>query len=91
MGWASSSISSFKKSSNSPVPSGASWPSMMFSETPRILSGSEKMAASMSTSTVSSKEQRMRAPESTRLMPWRVIARMWPRDVITSHRMARWR
>jgi hypothetical protein len=48
---------------------GASWPSMMFSETPCILSHSAKQAASISTSTVSSKEQRASAPLSTRLMP----------------------
>jgi len=70
---------------------GASCPSMMFSETPRTWSGSENMAASISTSTVSSNEQRISAPESTRLMPWRVMASRWPRKVITSQRMARWR
>lgn len=56
------------------VPILGSWPMMMFSETPRIGSTSACEAASMSTSTVSSKEHLISAPVSCLLIPCLVIA-----------------
>ena len=50
------------------------WPRMMFSDTPRIGSTSAWEAASINTSTVSSKEHLMRAPVSCLLMPCLVMA-----------------
>ena len=88
---ASLSISSLRCRPNSPVPSGQNCPSMMFSDKPLMRSRSAKAAASMRISTVSSNEQRMSGPVSTRLMPWRVMDMRCPRYVITSTRIARWR
>lgn len=56
------------------VPILGSWPMMMFSDTPLIGSTSACAEASISTSTVSSKEQRMRAPVSCLLIPCLVMA-----------------
>ena len=49
-------------------------PRMMFSDTPLIGSTSAWLAASINTSTVSSKEHLMRAPVSCLLMPCLVMA-----------------
>ena len=66
---ASFRTSSFRCRPNSPVPSGQNCPSMMFSERPDMRSRSANAAASIKMSTVSSKEQRMSGPVSTRLIP----------------------
>lgn len=64
-------------------------PSMMLSVTPLRLSASAKTAASIKISTVSSKDDRSMGPLSTLLMPCRVMAIRWPRNVITSIRVLR--
>ena len=56
------------------VPIFGIWPRMMFSDTPRMGSTSAWEAASIKTSTVSSKEHLMRAPVSCLLMPCLVMA-----------------
>jgi len=83
--------SASRSKSKQAVPILGSWPMMMFSETPLIGSTSAWAAASINTSTVSSKEQRIRAPVSCLLIPCLVIAIKWPLAVITSHNMERWR
>ena len=83
--------SSLRWRPNSPVPRGQNCPSMMFSLRPLMRSRSANAAASMRMSTVSSNEQRIRGPVSTRLMPCLVMDMRCPRYVITSTRMARWR
>ena len=88
---ASFSISSFRCNPNSPVPNGQNWPSMMFSDNPLMRSLSANAAASIRMSTVSSNEQRINGPVSTRLMPCRVIDIKCPRYVITSTKIARCR
>ena len=67
-----------------PLPSGANWPSIIFSVTPVNGSPSANIAASIKISTVSSKEHRTNGPESTRLIPCRVTAIKCPRNVMTS-------
>lgn len=65
-------FASFRASSTksiTPVPNGASCPSIMFSETPVSGSPSANIAASIKISTVSSNEQRTNGPESSRLIP----------------------
>eukprot|EP00955_Chlamydomonas_euryale_P017028 181812-Chlamydomonas_euryale.AAC.1 len=88
---ASASASSLSSRSKLPVPSGHSCPSITFSLTPVMWSFSANMAARNRMSTVSSKEHCASGPLPLRLIPWRVMAMRWPRDVITSHRIARWR
>jgi len=70
---------SFRKTPKEPVPTGASWPSMMFSLTPSSPSLSPKQAASSRMSTVSSKEHLINGPVSCLLMPCLVMAIRWPR------------
>lgn len=84
-------FSASKRRSKQPVPAGASWPSMMFSDTPFMGSLSPCTAASIKTSTVSSKEHFMSGPVSWRLTPWRVMAIRCPRHVMVSHSSAKWR
>ena len=59
---ASLSTSSLRWRPNSPVPRGQNCPSMMFSDRPLMPSRSEKAAASIKMSTVSSNEHRMSGP-----------------------------
>ena len=84
-------LSASSSRSKAAVPILGSWPIMMFSETPLMGSTSAWEAASMRTSTVSSKEHRMSAPLSCLLMPCLVMAMRWPFAVMTSQRSARWR
>ena len=74
--------------STMPVPKRASWPSITFSVTPLRTSTSEKTAACMKISTVSSNDARSMGPESPRLMPWRDTAMMYPGKVMQSARQA---
>ena len=76
---ASLSTSSLRCRPNSPVPRGQNCPSMMFSDRPLMPSRSEKAAASIKMSTVSSNEHRMSGPVSTRLMPCLVMDMRCPR------------
>jgi hypothetical protein len=62
-------FSASNSKSKQPVPIRGNWPMMMFSETPLMGSTSAWEAASISTSTVSSKEHLIRAPVSCLLMP----------------------
>lgn len=64
---------------------------MRFSLTPCMGSFSANMAALKRMSEVSSKDACCRGPLSLRLMPCLVMAMKWPREVMLSHRMARWR
>ena len=57
-------FSASSRRSKQAVPMRGSWPMMMFSETPRMGSTSAWAAASISTSTVSSKLHLIRAPVS---------------------------
>ena len=82
-------FSASNRRSKHAVPIRGIWPRMMFSDTPRIGSTSAWLAASIKTSTVSSKEQRMRAPVSCLLMPCLVMAIKCPLAVMTSHNMER--
>lgn len=84
-------FSASSRRSKQPVPAGASWPSIIFSDTPFMGSLSPWAAASISTSTVSSKEHFMRGPVSWRLTPCRVMAIKWPRQVMVSHKSAKCR
>jgi len=56
------------------VPIRGIWPRMMFSDTPRMGSTSACEAASIKTSTVSSKEHLIKAPVSCLLIPCLVMA-----------------
>jgi len=78
-------FSASSRRSKQAVPMRGSWPRIMFSDTPLIGSTSAWEAASISTSTVSSNEQRIKAPVSCLLIPCLVMAIRWPLAVMTSH------
>lgn len=67
-------FSASSRRSKQAVPILGIWPRMMFSDTPFIGSTSAWLAASIKTSTVSSKEHLIRAPVSCLLMPCLVMA-----------------
>lgn len=84
-------FSASRRRSKQAVPILGSCPMMIFSETPLMGSTSAWAAASINTSTVSSKEHLMRAPVSCLLIPCLVMAIKWPLAVITSHNIDKWR